>query len=407
MHENATPTSDSPCPYPSGEESSAKVSQSDRVRRYFARKRTLMFWWAFFVCLGSIFLWPYSIIAIKPGHVGVLYRRFFGGTELNAIFKEGTHPIFPWDSMFIFDTRLHEEMHSFTPLTRKGMKLELDVTVIYHPLGGKAPLLLTTVGTNYREKLVIPMLTAVVRDIAAHYDTEDFFSSKVQVLRDEMLVALVGTMGRNPIVIDNLLIRNVRLPEAVGMAIDEKLVAQQMVFKQQFLVQEAAEVYRRKFIEAQAVRMTQDIVNEKMTPEFLRWQGVEATRALADSPGSKLVIVGGRDGLPIILNPDGPLAGPPVPDASAPQATATPKETPSRAEASAVKTATPPTDEERGWLAGISQEALQDVSDRLEKSIGVPLFHKQSPVPEEAAAPGKPDDANPNPRHLRFRWNSR
>lgn len=36
--------------------------------------------------------------------------------------------------------------------------------------------------------------------------------------------------------------------------------------------------------------------------QLLRWKGIEATEKLADSSNAKIVIVGGKDGLPLILN---------------------------------------------------------------------------------------------------------
>ena len=39
-----------------------------------------------------------------------------------------------------------------------------------------------------------------------------------------------------------------------------------------------------------------------VTPPLLRWKGIETTRALAEVANSQLIIVGGRDGLPLILN---------------------------------------------------------------------------------------------------------
>jgi hypothetical protein len=60
---------------------------------------------------------------------------------------------------------------------------------------------------------------------------------------------------------------------------------------------------QRKRIEATGIRDFQQIVGANLTEPYLRWLGIDATLRLAQSPGSRLVIVGGRDGLPVILNP--------------------------------------------------------------------------------------------------------
>ena len=48
------------------------------------------------------------------------------------------------------------------------------------------------------------------------------------------------------------------------------------------------------------------LVNEHMTQNFLRYQGIQATKDLASSPNSKVVVIGGKDGLPVILNEASP-----------------------------------------------------------------------------------------------------
>jgi len=43
-------------------------------------------------------------------------------------------------------------------------------------------------------------------------------------------------------------------------------------------------------------------VSQGLSEQLLRWRGIEATKALAESQNAKVVIVGGKDGLPLILN---------------------------------------------------------------------------------------------------------
>lgn len=392
-------------PVEQGPSTPQKYPRSARVKRWFDDRRNLLFWWALSLVIAIILLWPQILINIQPGHVGVLYRRFLGGTEMNSVFREGTHLIFPWDRMFIFDSRLREEMHTLNIQTTHGLPVEMDVSVIYHPLAEKTPVLLTTVGVDYRQKLVIPMLKAAVRGVAATYDIEDFYSKTSLIMQDEMQVALVMSIGRNPVVIDNLVIRKIVLSTAMNEAIAEKYVAQQKVFRQQFMVKEAAETYKRKFIEAQAVRMAQELVNEKMSAGFLRWLGIEATRSLAESPNSKLVIVGGKDGLPLILNPDGAtesggkplskaLSKPPLADknAAAPlddeqpgQGQTTPA-LPVPADAAKTKATSPPA----GYMDRINSDSLEKLSAGLERYLGVPLYYSEGDKPQEKRQPGQP-----------------
>jgi regulator of protease activity HflC (stomatin/prohibitin superfamily) len=291
-------------------------SRWQRLKRWFIARQSRFGWYGLFVTILLLLLWPYAVITIEAGHVGVLYRRFLGGTVLDRVYPEGTHLISPWNTMYRFDARIHNELHTFSVLSKSGLLLEVDITVLYHPLPLQTPVLLTTVGQDYREKLVLPMLLASVRNVASQFDQADFYSKTSSRIQDHIHVGMMESMGRNPVSIDSVLIRAVRLPANLNQAINEKLVAEQAVFREQFKVQEAQQRYRVKFVDAEAIRMEQEIVNKNMTEGFLRWQGIEATKELARSPNSKFVITGGgRNGLPVILNPDSPspVSGAPAP----------------------------------------------------------------------------------------------
>jgi regulator of protease activity HflC (stomatin/prohibitin superfamily) len=58
----------------------------------------------------------------------------------------------------------------------------------------------------------------------------------------------------------------------------------------------------RKKIEARGIADFQAIVTLGISEQLLRWKGIEATEKLASSPNTKVIIIGGKDGLPLILN---------------------------------------------------------------------------------------------------------
>ena len=59
---------------------------------------------------------------------------------------------------------------------------------------------------------------------------------------------------------------------------------------------------KEKKIEANGIAEFQKIVNRTITPQLLRWKGVEATQEISKSPNSKVIVIGNGDGdLPIIL----------------------------------------------------------------------------------------------------------
>jgi regulator of protease activity HflC (stomatin/prohibitin superfamily) len=102
--------------------------------------------------------------------------------------------------------------------------------------------------------------------------------------------------------IENILIREIVLPEKVSEAIQDKVeqmhLADAYVYRLEREVQEA----ERKAIEARGIRRFQEEINGSITNEFLRWKGIDATLQLAKSNNAKVVVIGaGDEGLPIIL----------------------------------------------------------------------------------------------------------
>jgi prohibitin 1 len=100
------------------------------------------------------------------------------------------------------------------------------------------------------------------------------------------------------------------LPKSVVEAINSKLAADQEAQRMQFVLAKERQEADRKRIEAKGIQDFQKIVAQGLTEQLLRWKGIETTRMLAESPNSKLIIVGGRDGLPLILNTAAPKGAP-------------------------------------------------------------------------------------------------
>ena len=133
--------------------------------------------------------------------------------------------------------------------------------------------------------------------------------------------------------IENVLVSRITLPSLVRQAIERKIEQQQIMEEYDFRIAREEKERVRKRIEAEGIRDFQKTVAYTITNEYLRLRGIEATRAFADSQNSKTIIIGGRDGLPVILNTGDEAKStettkpPPAPAASAPP-TPTPTPTP-------------------------------------------------------------------------------
>lgn len=263
-----------------------------------------------------LFLWPSIVISIKPGELGVLYARFRGGTQLQHTYEEGIHFIQPWNIMYIYDVRVQEETQNIDVLTVDGLTINVQISLRFQIIRDRLPALHQEIGPRYRDKVVLPIMNSAVRQTIGSYRPDDLYSTARQELQDQMLVDAVEEMGRIPILIQGFVVKTITLPEVLRESIERKLVAEQSYLRYKYILLEEQQEARRKIIEAEGIKAYQMLVNEHMTQNFLRYQGIQATKDLASSSNAKVVVIGGKDGLPVILNADSP-AGTGTPDSTA------------------------------------------------------------------------------------------
>ncbi|MCF8007854.1 MAG: hypothetical protein K9K84_10645, partial [Methylovulum sp.] len=97
---------------------SSKHSSDALMTRYVALIITMV------LMLGLLlaFFWSYIVITIKPGEVGVLFKRFGQGTVVDTLYQEGLTIIFPWNIMYKYDTRVQQHPYKMSTLTKEGLK---------------------------------------------------------------------------------------------------------------------------------------------------------------------------------------------------------------------------------------------------------------------------------------------
>ena len=241
------------------------------------------------------------VVIIPPGHVGVMYRPFGGGTQVDEVYPEGLHIVAPYNYITTYDARVEIVTHKLDVLTNRGLPLELDLAIRYHTEYELVGMLQRAVGPDYLNKVVIPKVESVLRRNIGQHEPEDIYTNKEGILTAIIKRAIEET-SQNYVTIDDIIIREVHLPPEIVDAINQKLVYQQQAAAYEYrLAAERAEVTRKQ-IEAGGIKDYQKIIAETLNDQTLRWQGIVATQELAKSNNSKVVIIGAGDhGLPLIL----------------------------------------------------------------------------------------------------------
>jgi regulator of protease activity HflC (stomatin/prohibitin superfamily) len=257
--------------------------------------------------------WQWIVITVPAGHVAVRWWRFFGGTDVSRVYAEGTHFNFPWDEMPIYDARIQTISGTFDALTSDGLLMKVEAVARFRLNVTTVGLLHKYVGTDYTEKLVQPALSTYVRAVLSQYSAEDAYGVKRLEISDRIskdmaadLLPRVPSGDGAPapwIVVEDVLISSMKFPEPVEASINRKIEQYEGEQEDVYRLQRERLESERKEVEAQGIARFQQIVGAGMSENYLRWKGIEATLALAQSPNSKVVVIGTPgDGLPLILD---------------------------------------------------------------------------------------------------------
>lgn len=268
----------------------------------------------FFIVFGLIslfaifYLWDSIVVTVFPGEAGVYFRRFFNkGTVIEKNYGEGTHFILPWNKMYVYDVRIQELKQNVEVLSQNGLTINVQVSVRYYILKEEVALLHQKVGELYREKVIIPSTISSVREVIGKYLPEELYTTSRYIIQDEILIGTIEETGRLPIIYSDMIIEVIRLPDMINRAIESKLKHQQEYLEYKYKILKEEEEKKRKIIEASGIKIYQQIISESLSEQLLRWQGIQATKDIATSKNSKIIVIGGKDGLPVILNTDDSL----------------------------------------------------------------------------------------------------
>ncbi len=284
----------------------AKTIDVDKMELGKKAKKGIL---AFVSVILLLWLFFASIVIVEAGQTGVysLFGRV-GDKEL----RSGFHLVIPLAKVTKMSIRTEEYTmsisrnegvkignDSITSLTKEGLKVDLDMTVLYRLDEERASDVYKDVGLNYEEKLIRPGIRTTIREVVAQYNAKDLYSEKRTEATQGIIEGLRSSLGERGIVIEDVLLRNVVLPENLANSIQEKLQAEQEAQKYDFLLEKEKKEKERKVIEAEGQRDAQRIINESLTDRYLYYQYI---KELEDREGTIYVPTSPGTGMPMFRN---------------------------------------------------------------------------------------------------------
>ncbi len=264
---------------------------------------------AFIILLAGIII--KSVVEIDAGQVGV--KILFGKVQ-NDILSSGLHFINPFVEIKRLDVKtqnytmsgIHDEGaqqgdDAIRVLTSDGLEVTIDLTVLYKLLPSEAPRLLRETGADYTDKIVRPVTRTKIRDNSVYYEAIALYSTKRDEFQQRIFTSIENDFKKRGLVLEQLLVRNITLPQSVKATIEQKINAEQDAQKMQFVLQKEKQEAERKRVEAQGIADYQRIINIGLTDQQLQYEQIKAYLELAKSQNSKVIIMG-KGSSPIILD---------------------------------------------------------------------------------------------------------
>jgi len=241
---------------------------------------------------------------IESTERAVIFYKFGKGLDKENVVKPGFGIKAPWNDIYKFDITDNLVEETIDVLDGSGLSINVDVTMNFHLSYDSVGEIYETYQFDFLRRLVRPVFRSTVRDVMGRYTAEEIYSTKraevENLIQDEASVVL--KQPGNNIILKSLLIRSITLPAQIKGAIENKLQQEQEALAYQYRLEREKSEAERKRIEANGEANANKIINSSLTPALLRMRGIEATTKLAESPNSKVIVIGsGKDGLPLIL----------------------------------------------------------------------------------------------------------
>jgi regulator of protease activity HflC (stomatin/prohibitin superfamily) len=252
--------------------------------------------------LAIIGMFAAAVVQIDAGEVGV---KILYGNVQNDVLGSGLHFINPLMNVQKMDVKTQnytmsavrdegakEGDDAIRVLTSDGLEVIMDLTVLYKVLPVDAPRILRETGLDYTDKIVRPLARTKIRDNAVYYDAVSLYSTKRDEFQRRIFETISTEFQHRGLLLEQLLIRNISLPQAVKTSIEQKMSAEQDAQKMQYVLQKEQQEAQRKRVEAQGIADYQRIISESLTDRQLQYESIKAQLEIAKSANAKVIIMG-------------------------------------------------------------------------------------------------------------------
>ena len=239
-----------------------------------------------------VFFLSSPFVVIESGYVGV--KLTLGKADKEEL-PAGLHFIIPFiQKVEKMSIRTHSyDMtgeNSINALSKDGLTINVELTTLYKIMPDKAAEIYVEYSLNYEDRIIKPVIRSAVRDVVAGLDSSQVYQERDLIQRK--LIEKVSTeLGKRFIILDEILIRDIKLPPKVVEAIEQKRRAYEEAERMKFLVEKEKLEAERKKIEASGIAEANRIIAGSLTKEYLMWKFLENIKEYAESGNNTIILI--------------------------------------------------------------------------------------------------------------------
>jgi len=193
----------------------------------------------------------------------------------------GWHLYFPMVSWIeIWDVKTQELKEVASVPSSEGLISQLDISVLYNVPKDRVVFVRKTTGRDYRETILEPYVREAIRNVVSGYNVKALFSNEGRhEIGSTMLSFLKEKLEPRGILIQDVLLRDVRLPASFAGSIEAKLRAEQESLQKEFELTKAKKDAEIEVARAQGVATSNQIIAASVSESFLRYRWVEGLKS--------------------------------------------------------------------------------------------------------------------------------
>ena len=236
-----------------------------------------------------------SFTQVGVGEVGIVKHWGAIDPDHPDVFDPGIHAKVPFrDDVVIFDTRIQKEQVDASAASKDGVTIHSTIAVNFHIDAAHAPLILQTLGPNYKDRIIDQQIQQAFKDVTAQYAGLELIQKREEVAI-KARTTLKDKLTPYYIIVDEFTIPNYEFPKEFNDAILATQVANQQNLQAKQLQEKARTEAETALIVAQGLANAQKAQATTLTPEYLQLQAINKWNGQLPqylTPGAAIPFIG-------------------------------------------------------------------------------------------------------------------